>query len=251
MKPVPCLLEGSLVSDPPLAQVVAHTFEAGLRGSTALGGGTLSGSASLFHTDSDNDIVALASTIQGRGYFTNVPRTRRQGADLTARYEAQGWSAYASYSYLDATYRFTGALASPNNPNASAAGTVNVTPGRHIPLNPANQVRAGGDVTILDGVTLGGELAFTGSQVFDGDPANTNAKLPGTAVVNLRAAWQFDERWQLFGLVDNLFDNRDATYGSYFDPSDTKGLITPSLSDPRTLTLRQPVTFQLGVKLAL
>ena len=41
---------------------------------------------------------------------------------------------------------------------------------------------------------------------------------PPTVVVNLRAAWQIDADWQLFGAVDNLFDNRDALYGTYFDP---------------------------------
>ena len=100
-------------------------------------------------------------------------------------------------------------------------------------------------------VSLGGELAFTGSQGFDGDPSNLNAKLPSTLVVNLRAAWQIDERWQLFGVVDNLFDNRDALYGAYFDPASSTGLVTPVLTDPRTLTLRQPVSFQLGLKLKL
>ena len=64
-----------------------------------------------------------------------------------------------------------------------------------------------------------------------------------------RAAWQVDPTWQLFATVDNLFDNRDALFGSYFDPSDTTGLITPALTDPRTLTLRQPVSFQFGLKL--
>jgi outer membrane receptor protein involved in Fe transport len=68
-------------------------------------------------------------------------------------------------------------------------------------------------------------------------------------VVDLRAAWQIDGRWQLFGTVDNLFDNRDALYGAYFDPSSSTGLVTPPLTDPRTLTLRQPVSFQLGLKL--
>ena len=248
---LPCLLEGSLVSDPPLAQVVSHTFQAGLRGNLTglLGDDHVAWSVSLFRTDSDNDIVALASTIAGRGYFTNVPTTQRQGVDLSARYETNGWSAYASYSYLDATYQFTGVLASPNNPSANAAGNVTVTPGRRMPLNPANTVRAGADVDVLDDVSIGGELAFTGSQYFDGDPSNLNAKLPSTVVVNLRAAWQFDERWQLFGTVDNLFDNRDALYGAYFDPSSSTGLVTPVLTDPRTLTLRQPVTFQLGLKL--
>ena len=61
---LPCLLEGSLVADPPLAQVVSHTYQAGLRGKLRLGDGKLDWSASLFRTDSDNDIVALASTIR-------------------------------------------------------------------------------------------------------------------------------------------------------------------------------------------
>jgi iron complex outermembrane receptor protein len=246
---LPCLLEGALVADPPLAQVVSHSYQAGLRGETALGDARLNWSASLFRTGSDNDIVALASAIAGRGYFTNVPSTRRQGVDLTARYDAPGWSAYASYSYLDATYQFTGVLASPNNPGADANGNVTVTPGRRMPLNPANTIKAGADADVMDGLNLGGELAFTGSQYFDGDPSNRNAKLSSTVVVNLRAAWQFDTQWQLFGLVNNLFDNRDALYGAYFDPSDTAGLIAPALTDPRTLTLRQPISFQLGLKL--
>jgi iron complex outermembrane receptor protein len=245
----PCLLEGSLVSDPPLAQVVSRSYQAGLRGNAPLGEGKLDWSASLFRTDSDNDIVALASVIAGRGYFANVPSTRRQGADLTARYEARGWSAYASASYLDATYQFTGTLASPNNPGSDANGNVTVTPGRRIPLTPADTIRAGGDWDVLDDVSIGGELAFTGGQYFAGDPSNLNPKLPSTMVVNLRAAWQFDRRWQLFGTVDNLFDNRDATYGAYFSPSDTAGLVSPALTNPHSLTLRQPVSFQLGLKL--
>lgn len=246
---LPCLLEGALVADPPLAQVVTHSYQAGLRGNTALGEGKLEWNATFFRTESDNDIVALASSIAGRGYFTNVPSTQRQGVDLSTHYRASAWSAYASYSYLDASYQFTGMLASPNNPNADANGNVTVTPGRHIPLNPANMVRAGGDVDVTEKVSLGGELAFTGSQYLDGDPSNLNAKLPSTLVVNVRAAWQINPAWQLFGTVDNLFDNRDALYGTYFDPSDTTGLVARALSDPRSLTIRQPISFQLGLRL--
>jgi iron complex outermembrane receptor protein len=250
---LPCLLEGSLVADPSLKQVVSHTYQAGLRGQTRgiLGDDRLEWSASLFRTDSDNDIVALASAIQGHGYFANVPSTRRQGVDLTAHYTAHSWSAYASYSYLDATYQFSGALASPNNPDADDDGNVAVTPGRHIPLNPTHSIRAGGDVDVLEGWSVGAELSYTGSQYFDGDPANTNAKLPSTVVVNLRSSYALDNDWQLFGVIDNLFDNGDALYGTYFDPSDAAGLVSPALTDPRTLTLRQPITYELGLKLKL
>ena len=247
----PCLLEGSLVSDPPLAQVVSRTTNAGVRGQQALGNGKLDWSISLFRTDSDNDIVALASVIAGRGYFTNVPSTQRQGVDLTTRYAASRWSVYANWSYLDATYQFTGILASPNNPAANISGNVTVTPGRRMPMNPASSARIGADVDVLEGISLGGEMGFTGAQYFDGDPSNLNAKLPSMVVVNLRAAYQFDERWQLFGLVNNLFDDRHALYGTYFESDSTAGLVTPTLTDPRTLTLRQPVSFQLGVSLKL
>jgi outer membrane receptor protein involved in Fe transport len=84
--------------------------------------------------------------------------------------------------------------------------------------------------------------------IFDGDPPNLNATLLSAVVVNLHAAWQFDERWQLFWLVNNLFENRDALYG-YFDPGGTSALVTSALTDARTLIRRQPVSFLLGVKL--
>ena len=247
----PCLLEGSLVADPPLRQVVTQTGELGARGAMAGPGGTLSWSASLFPSDSDNDIVALASVIAGRGYFTNVPLTRRQGVDLSGRFKAQGWSSYVSYSYLDATEQFSATLASPNNPGADGDGNVAVTPGRHIPLNPMHQMRAGGDVDVLDNVSLGGEFAFTGSQYYDGDPSNLNARLPAYWVVNLRASWRLAPGWQLFGLVNNLFDRHDATYATYFGTDDTAALFAVPLSDPRSVTLRPPISAQLGVKLDL
>jgi iron complex outermembrane receptor protein len=247
----PCLLEGALVADPPLAQVVAQTYEAGLRGAMAAEGGRLSWSASLFRTDSTNDIVSLASTIQGRGYFANVPLTRRQGVDLTAKFQADGWSTHISYSYLDATYQFNGTLASANNPSANAAGNVIVTPGKRIPINPANQFRAGGDWNILPSLSIGGDFLFTGSQYYDGDSGNQNRKLPSYWTVNLRADYDLAPGWQLFGIVNNVFDRHDATYGTYFSASDTAGLVTPTLTDPRSVTLEQPISVQLGIKVKL
>jgi iron complex outermembrane receptor protein len=247
----PCLLEGALVADPALKQVVAHTGEVGLRGGISGPGGAFSWSASLFRTDSDNDIVALASAIQGRGYFTNVAATRRQGFDLTSRFTADGWSTYAAYSFLDATYQFGGTLASPNNPAADAAGNVVVTPGRHIPLNPASSIKAGGEWQALPGLTLGADLVFTGSQYYDGDHANQNAKLPDFTTVSLHAAYDVMPGWQIFGLVDNLFDSHAASFGTYFEPGDTKGLYSPALSDPRMITRLQPLSLQLGLRLKL
>jgi hypothetical protein len=51
-------------------------------------------------------------------------------------------------------------------------------------------------------------------------------------------------------VVNNLFNRRDATYGAYFETDATASLLTPALSDPRTVTLEQPLSVQLGFKYA-
>ena len=189
----PCLLEGSLVADPPLKQVVAHTGEAGLRGD--LGAGwrqAVNWSASLFRTDSNNDIVALASAIQGRGYYTNVPLTRRQGVDLTAHYQGRGWSTYVSYSYLDATYQFTGTLASPNNPirrrQRQCAGDAG--PPYPVSIPPTSSAPAAMS-TIMPGLTVAATWSSPAASI---STATMPTRTPSCRLwaVNLRAAYDID-----------------------------------------------------------
>src|SRR6185503_19419621 len=109
----PCLLENALVSDPPLKQVVSRTWQAGVRGGIDAAGGHLDWRVGGFRTDSSDDIIALASVIQGRGAFANVPKTRREGVEAEAAWRSARWTAYVAASDTEATYRFAGALASP------------------------------------------------------------------------------------------------------------------------------------------
>jgi len=104
---------------------------------------------------------------------------------------------------------------------------------------------------VAQGLVLGADLVFTGSQYFDGDHANQNVKLPPFTTVSLHDAYELGGGWQAFGVVDNLFDSHAASYGTYFDPGDTTGLYTPALTDARMITRLQPVSFQLGVKVKL
>ncbi len=247
----PCLLENSLTGDPPLHQVSANTYEAGVRlpGMDILGG-AFAVELGYYRTDINNDIVALASNILGRGYFANVPATARQGVDAAVRYTRIGWSAYVNYSYLQASYEFSGVIASPNNPMADGDGNVNVTPGRMIPLNPAHTLRFGGDVDVLDGWRIGFDASFTGSQYFDGDQSNQNPKLPSHWAVGLNTNYQLADNLQLYGAVDNLFNSRAATYGTFFEAGGVGALVTPALSDARSLSLLRPRSFTFGVKLS-
>jgi iron complex outermembrane recepter protein len=246
----PCLLENTLVSDPPLKQAVAETYEVGLRDTRPVNGGRLEWKAALFRTDIADDIVNLASAIQGRGFFQNVPGTRRQGLEASVQYRSNEWLAYAGYSLVDATYRFTGDLPSPNNPMADPDGNVHVVPGKRIPGIPQNQAKLGIDFMPTPQWKLGADTVVVGSRYFVGDDANQNKKLAGYWQVNLHASYQISKEVQIFALVNNLFDKRYALFGTYFEPQRVANAGLPTaLTDPRTEVLGQPLSIYGGIRI--
>ena len=247
----PCLIEGALVSDPPLKQVVAQTWEAGVRGQRRLRQGGFKWRLGVFRTDNDDDIIALASAIQGRGSFANVPKTRREGFEAEAEAASGRWSGYASYSYLRATYQFTGELPSPNSPFADDMGNVLVTPGDRIGGTPAQRFKAGADFALSASATVGADLLAIGPQFLVGDEANRDAKLASYWVANVHGSWRVGPRLELFGRVDNLFDRRYATFGAYFETSAVDNLDPsplPEGANPRTVTPAPPRSFVLGLR---
>ncbi len=249
----PCLLESFLVSDPPLKQVVGHTYEAGLRGDVpSFYDGQIDWKLGLFRTDTTDDIIALASTIQGRGFFTNVDGTRRQGLEASAEYRSKRWLAYVAYSLIDATYQFTGDLPSPNNPVADANGNVHVVPGDRIPGIPQQQLKIGADYLVTPDWKVGADVAFVGSQYFVGDDANQNEKLPAYWVANLRTSYQVSKNVEVFGLVNNLFNQHYALFGTYFDPQGVRNAGLPiTFTDLRTEVPGQPLSAYIGLRARL
>jgi iron complex outermembrane recepter protein len=245
----PCLLENFLVADPPLKQVTGASYETGLRDKLSLDGGKLEWKAGLFRTDLSNDIVNLASTIQGRGFFQNVPGTRRQGLEASLLYRSTQWLAYAGYSLIDATYQFAGNLPSPNNPLADADGNIRVTPGKRIPGIPLNQGKLGIEFKPTPLWTLGADIAVVGSRFFIGDDANQNRKLPTYWLANLHAAYQLTPNIQAFGLINNLFDKRYALFGTFFNPQSVSNVSLPIvLTDRRSEVLGSPLSIYGGIR---
>jgi iron complex outermembrane receptor protein len=248
----PCLLESFLVSDPPLEQVVGHTYEAGLRGVSPFAGGKFEWKAGWFRTDSKNDIVSLASFIQGRGYFQNVPETRRQGVELAAEYRSERWLAYAGYSYIDATYRFDGDIASPNNPLADDDGNVRVTSGNRIPGIPQHQFKAGLDYWVTPQWKLGGDVVAVGRRLYVGDDSNQNPLMPSYAVVNVHTSFEVSKNVTLFGVVNNLFNKKYALFGTYFEAEGTSKAGLPiELTDQRTEVPGAPFAVFGGIRVKL
>jgi len=247
----PCLLENALVSDPPLNQVVSKTWQAGLRGAGEAGGGRFDWRLGAYRSDNDDDIVALASAIQGRGSYANVPRTRRQGLEAEVNYRSTRWMAYASASHIEATYRFSGDLPSPNSPFADDDGNVQVRPGDRVGGIPPERFKIGGDVYLTPTITIGADVLGVSAQRRVGDEGNQDRKLPSYWVAGAHASWDVGHGVELFGRVDNLFDRKYATFGTYFE-TDALANVHPSPlpddADPRTDSPAPPRAFSIGLR---
>jgi iron complex outermembrane receptor protein len=215
----PCLLPSSLAADPPnLRQVIAHTVELGLRGRSSGNDARISWNASVFRTNSDDDIYGVASSISS-GFFQNIGATRRQGFEASVNYEGQQWSGYAQYSYIDATFRSPLLLNSPSNPFQDADGNIQVFPGNRLPLIPLSRLKLGADYSLSHNWSVGGALVLATSSFYRGDESNQNPQLPGYHVVSLRTFYRINRQVELFANVQNLFDERYSTLGLFGDPN--------------------------------
>jgi iron complex outermembrane receptor protein len=156
---------------------------------------------------------------------------------------------YASYALVDA--RFLDALQiASNSPFADPdTGIIQVLPGNQIPAIPRHRIKAGIDYAVTDKLKVGGDALFVGSQYFVGDDNNQAAKLPSYTVFNVHASYQIDKTFQIYGRVDNLFDNRYATYGTFFDTGAIPNLSNGSqFTDARSVSPARPRALYVGLK---
>jgi iron complex outermembrane receptor protein len=215
----PCLLPSSLAGDPPnLRQVIAHTVELGLRGSASPAAERFSWNASVFRTNSDDDIYGVATSVS-TGFFQNIGSTRRQGFEADVKYAGRYWSGYAQYSYIDATFRSPLLLNSPSNPSQDADGNIQVLPGNRLPLIPLSRLKLGADYALSNDWSIGGSLTLASSSSYRGDESNQNPLLPGYHIVSLRTSYRINKQIELFANVQNLFDEHYSTFGLFSDPT--------------------------------
>ncbi len=246
----PCLIAAFLVSDPPLKQVVSRTVEAGLRGSKELNIGTLGWKLGVFRSNNTDDILAIPSPqLQGFGYFQNVGSTRRQGIEAQVNLTSKTLQLYASYALVDA--RFLDPLqVGSHSPFADVNGNVQILPGNRIPAIPRNRVKAGIDYWVTDAFKVGGDALFVGSQYFVGDESNQAERLASYTVFNLHGSYQVNKTFQIYGRVENIFDHRYATHGTFFERNDVPNFANGGapFTDARSVSPARPRAFYAGLK---
>ena len=225
---LPCKLPNAMAGDPPLDQVVTKTFEAGVRGGTSPNSAT-SWSAGVFTAENTNDILFVASTQSGFGYFKNFGNTSRKGVELSVSARMERVAAGAGYTYLHATYESRETVGgSGNSTNDTAAaggkgleGVIEVQPGDRIPLVPPHtlkafaEIRATSRLTVnLDMIAASGTYA-RGNENNRHQPDGTYYLGPGASdaygVVSLGVRYQLTKPLELIGQINNLFDHHYNT----------------------------------------
>lgn len=239
----PCRLPNAFVADPPLEQVVARTWEGGLRGRH----GRVAWNTSAFRTTSRDDIMFISSgPLTNTGHFQNIGDTRRQGLELGATGGGRPMRWALAYTYLRARFETPLTLSSPNHPDADA-GEIRVAAGSRIPGVPQHNLKASLSATVQR-LTVGGSLLATSSQPLRGDEANLLGPLAGFRVVNLSASYPVAPAVALSARVTNLFGSRHATFGLLGDADDVLG---DDYDDPRFLNPGAPRAAWVGVTFSL
>ncbi|MEA2772660.1 MAG: iron complex outerrane recepter protein [Acetobacteraceae bacterium] len=245
-----CSLANFFVGDPNLKQVVAHTVEAGLRGTLAIrDSGRLSYNLGFYRSDLNDDIVFVNSVTLNRAFFTNVGQTRRQGIDASVQYKAARWSAYLAYTYTDATFQSGFTEAAGSNPAGDANGNITINPGNRLPGVPAHQGKFGLTYHVTDQWTVGGVVIAQSGQYLFGDEANLTPQLPGFVTLNLSTSYQLTPHIQLFASAENVTDTKYYTYGT-FSPTTAVFLSqAPNATNPRAYSPAAPVGGFGGVRI--
>jgi outer membrane receptor protein involved in Fe transport len=248
----PCRLPNAFISDPPLKQVVSRNVELGLR--TQVGSkperAWLSGSIAAFGSRNHDDILFVAGSRVGTGYFRNAGETQRVGLELALRGEWGPVAWYAAYTLLHATFRSELTLPSAVGDDDDAVeaddaprAQQEVEKGARIPGLPLHSVKAGVSVHITRALELALQLIGQSSQPYRGDEANERPFLEGYAVLNAQASYRVLPELSLFVRAQNLLDTNYSTFGVLANP----GEVLPGASDPRFQGPGAPLGVWAGV----
>jgi len=193
--------------NPLLAPERAQSIDAGIT-QTLLDGG-IELAATLFRRTTRNQIDFIscfgnpAPLCIGRpfGTYENIRRTRGEGVEIAlALNPTDALSLSAAYSFIDAKNRDTG---------------------RQLARRPRDSMNVSLYWKTPFGASFGGTISYTGASF---ENASNSIRLAGYTLVDVRASMPITENVELFGRVENLFDEayetvfRSGTHrrGAYF-----------------------------------
>ncbi len=250
----PCKLPNAFVADPPLAQVVAKTWEGGFRGNMdeLMGDGNLNWNAGFFHTTNHNDIIFnRGGDSISEGFFSNIGQTLRYGVEAGLSMsvpqlfsDIDDWHFSTNYTYLNARFldRFT--IQHPLNTNQAAT----VERGDRIPGIPEHIYKASLGVDLWQRWSIAIDALYSGDQFYRGDEANLTDPLGGYWVFNARTELKINGNVTFFAKLDNIFDRDYKTFGVYGVADEVLG---SAFDDGRFVSPAAPRAGWVGIRLSI
>ena len=247
----PCRLPNAFLSDPPLEQVVTRSVELGARVAREIDADTrVSASLALFAARSAQDILFVAGSLAGTGYFRNAGTTQRAGIEASMSARLGRVDAYLQYQLLRATFESSLLLPGANHPDATTTpegDVIPVEPGDRIPSLPMCSLRVGADVEPVARLSVGAWINLDSSQYYRGDEANLLRPLPGYATLGARGSYELSSRMLVFVRVDNLLDTKLETFGLLGEADD----VIPDAENPRFASPGAPRSAWAGLDIVL
>lgn len=248
----PCNLPNAFLADPPLDEVVATSYEIGLRGDA----GPWHWHAGAFQTTNKDDILfqTTGGATANVGFFDNVADTRRAGIELSLDRRSDRVDWYIEYSFIDATFEDDFIVNSPNHPifdedlaELAGEGKLLVPSGATIPGIPRHQANTGIDFAFTDAARIGADVVYRSGVYLRGDEANLLDETDGYAIVNLRGEYRFNDHVIVFARIENLLDEDHETFGLLGEPEE----VFPAFTDPRFYGAGPPLGAWVGVRVRL
>ncbi|HTT99600.1 MAG TPA: TonB-dependent receptor [Rhizomicrobium sp.] len=168
----------------------AKGWEAGV--DKSLLDGRLLGSLTYFERHTHNQIDFVDTFTPPYGYYENLDRTRATGteAEITAKL-TDALTVSADYTNLTAKNLITGTELA-RRPHNSASGTITWLP--------------------MPKLTLGTSVIFVGDRFDDG---GNFVPLQSNTTVNVFGSYAFTDKLELFGRVENLFNEKSEDVAGY------------------------------------
>jgi outer membrane receptor protein involved in Fe transport len=232
----PCKLPNAMAGDPPLKQVVAKTFEAGMRGNLSE---NIRWSFATYRTENHDDIqflnVGNALAANQAGYFDNVGKTRRVGLDSSLSGNINDFSWMVGYSFVNATYQNQFDLTNEVN-STSNGDVITVHKGDRLANIPQHQVKLRMQYEVTANWSVGSNITMFSDRYMRGNENNAHTantgdplfyqgsgKVAGYTVVNLDTKYNLGKGWSVFGKATNILDQEYSNGGmmghSLLDPS--------------------------------
>jgi outer membrane receptor protein involved in Fe transport len=243
-----CRLPNAFLADPPLEQVVARSYELGVRWNLD----NLDVHLGFFHTTSNDDII-FQTTGRATGLFANVDKTRRSGFEGSFNGNWRNLDWFLAYGYIQATFEAPFEVLSPNHPVASDdEGTIEVGGGDHLPGVPRHRLKFGGEYLFDEDLSLGVDVLYNSGQHLRGDESNQLEQISAFTVVNLRGQYRLNEHLVFFATINNLLDKDYETFGLIGEePGEVDVPAFAQFTNPRFLGPGAPRAGFVGVKLSL